>query len=1547
MKNREAVLQKTRLSGFLRHSIDHDRRYRLDLTISIRSVAIMKTSRKLLSLLLIMLLIFSMMPSQAVAAAAEEAVSSAAETEQQAVSEQAGEVKAETDDTSPGKGSGESVEQPEKGAESQSAPEQGQNKRSSGGQQKASPSNSDDEKSENSAGKKKQSAVVPRSSLQLRADELPSGTVSGDWIWKVTGEEGNYTLTFEYTGTAATPPTFAVPANFVANISTQLGDLNSQIKTVVVAEGCTAIKTRAFHNLKGLEEVEIGSTVQTIGTVAFGDNNSSNAGIRDTKLKKVTFKTGSNGKSSLQKIEAGAFTGCSALSSVNLEDTQLQFIGYEAFRSCALEEVNIPDSIAKSTTSYNSSNSNYQIAGYAFADNSKLKSVSMPAFFYIPYSAGVYIFSNCTALEDVVFREVEGAIVRNYYSSALPDAIFRGDTNLKVVDLSAWTESTRATTFSLSYGLFESSATNSTVKLTNLEKIILPEKDITIGNNTFYNKTGIKNWDQLENHEYITSIGDRAFYGTRLESCDMSNMTKLTTIGMEAFKNCEDMTKLVIPENVTTIGSAAFKNCDNLETVRIEAKQLTSVSNSNLFHGDDNLKTVTISDKTKKINGNVLAAIPADADTFFEGENVIEITKATAKGGAKPLKDLNGTFYVDPQGVLYKLSDDGKASLAYVPPGIETYTVPETITTPDGTEYTVNGINAYALSLADDLTAITFAKPENIYLKSSAFTGWSTATDNMGKTVNGEESITDVDAWRKVSNLCDFPIGNVEGELVQTIQDTYINSDGKQTLKVVVAVNDKQPEEDKTYDYLTGQIATYTIAISNDDNVTLDKVVRIYFSYSEDGYKMGSFYEGDYNIKNPSPGTIYPMKVVQTDNPNVYYYEITGILPGETLAFTNDIHYPVKETGGGEVKIWTHTISKELAQETEGQVINPKDYMELDWLTSPIVFDYNKTNTTYYDTTVSKGRTPIIMTNSDGEAYVTALAYRLKETNQSGSSSTTEGLDFIRWVNYHDEITLPEELYWRPEVIEALQAGKWSVEDVSSQYSDNGTNTMTQKAITVNANGKKYYLAYLGKRGGYDYTYIDNLKVKVGDDGKTLRLTWKVSNTSLSGASATNEYAAQDFYLRFGDGVIMADLDKLNELLDNNPDKTLPELLKIHNETDEIRHYSYSPNQTAESSADNPVDANYDVLINKKFQQLDDSSRPNRNGGTDEFFNITINNTGILNLTDWGAASVVDGVKKYDGHLIEDTINRYLFIEPQNIEKMLNQVVSLGTGANAQNVNIGDWLTITITKGSLYNNNDGDPNEYPVVDGTDQNNKYTANSNSNISHANDNGLRVNEGAIFVITKNTDGQIIVTLSGDTTAENNKTYTIGAGGDYSSIKALFTAIGYMPTSNTIYKADYKLRPNEQFILKPGQKLVVPILTTIKTTPMLLTSDSESYYPSVYMSLDNSATVRLRVGKEDRNKTYKTKYVHDWYRELYLYKYGYMNNSQITSNSTSVKDGTVIDSTLYAYNTSGKAYDHMNMSDYMIGAQVALAPVAQNPGLTAPDGSELDTYTADGIS
>lgn len=66
----------------------------------------------------------------------------------------------------------------------------------------------------------------------------------------------------------------------------------------------------------------------------------------------------------------------------------------------------------------------------------------------------------------------------------------------------------------------------------------------------------------------LLSIGERAFAGafsgSEMDHLDLSAAAALRTIGKEAFKACNTLTKLSLPVNLTEIGEGAFSECYNL-----------------------------------------------------------------------------------------------------------------------------------------------------------------------------------------------------------------------------------------------------------------------------------------------------------------------------------------------------------------------------------------------------------------------------------------------------------------------------------------------------------------------------------------------------------------------------------------------------------------------------------------------------------------------------------------------------------------------------------------------------------------------------------------------------------------------------------------------------------------------------------------------------------------------------------------------------------------------------------------------------------------------
>ena len=86
----------------------------------------------------------------------------------------------------------------------------------------------------------------------------------------------------------------------------------------------------------------------------------------------------------------------------------------------------------------------------------------------------------------------------------------------------------------------------------------------TLGTGAFSGMIGMTGTVVLP--ESITEIPESAFSNTGITDVDFSHVT---SIGKQAFSNCEGITKLNVSDSVTTIGEKAFQGCKNLVSVQI------------------------------------------------------------------------------------------------------------------------------------------------------------------------------------------------------------------------------------------------------------------------------------------------------------------------------------------------------------------------------------------------------------------------------------------------------------------------------------------------------------------------------------------------------------------------------------------------------------------------------------------------------------------------------------------------------------------------------------------------------------------------------------------------------------------------------------------------------------------------------------------------------------------------------------------------------------------------------------------------------------------
>ena len=98
--------------------------------------------------------------------------------------------------------------------------------------------------------------------------------------------------------------------------------------------------------------------------------------------------------------------------------------------------------------------------------------------------------------------------------------------------------------------------------------------------------------------EGVTSIGDWAFDEcTRLNSITIPD--SVTSIGDWAFYCCEDLTSIIIPDSVTSIGEGAFSRCSALTTIEVGAGNVNYTDvDGILFNTDKTLLHTYPADKT-------------------------------------------------------------------------------------------------------------------------------------------------------------------------------------------------------------------------------------------------------------------------------------------------------------------------------------------------------------------------------------------------------------------------------------------------------------------------------------------------------------------------------------------------------------------------------------------------------------------------------------------------------------------------------------------------------------------------------------------------------------------------------------------------------------------------------------------------------------------------------------------------------------------------------------------------------------------------------------
>ena len=361
------------------------------------------------------------------------------------------------------------------------------------------------------------------------------------------------------TNTATTSlTTIDLSATQVTSLPTSLFQGCTSLSNVKLPSGLTQIGATAFQYTTSLKTIEIPSSVNSIGDSAFGSGNPAQASgltALDLSQTKITSVSGNMVRncagltevklpSTVTQIDGNAFDGTTSLKTIEIP-TGVTSIGNSAFANSGITALDLSKTAL--TT----------IGNGAFANTTNLTSLMVP---------------NTLANLSSADNTTSGNTISTY------NATFYGS-GLTALDLSQ----TKITTIN-------NSTFNGAASLTEVK---LPSTVITIGQNAFKDTTALKTLTQEKPTpseptppastraagtnqlaSTLKKIDTRAFYGTGLESIDLSETGILgtgetTALGNSAFENAASLSSVTLPKILTTIPAASFAGTVKLTSIKI------------------------------------------------------------------------------------------------------------------------------------------------------------------------------------------------------------------------------------------------------------------------------------------------------------------------------------------------------------------------------------------------------------------------------------------------------------------------------------------------------------------------------------------------------------------------------------------------------------------------------------------------------------------------------------------------------------------------------------------------------------------------------------------------------------------------------------------------------------------------------------------------------------------------------------------------------------------------------------------------------------------
>ena len=427
--------------------------------------------------------------------------------------------------------------------------------------------------------------------------------INNDWIITYTSTDGNIVTPYA---------TDVFGANIVSNT------YENGVGTITFDGPVTSIGEEAFRQCSSIASITIPKSVTSIGQFAFGFCSS---------LTSITIPE------NVTSIVRGTFQGCSSIVSIVVDNNNTM---YDSRNDCnaiietatnvlvtGCKNTIIPNGITtidrwafasnKSLASITIPNTVMTIADHAFHSCSSLPFISIPnsvtsigvqAFyncslfssFTIPKSVttiGKMAFKDCTSLDTIYVEATTPPTLGENVLGYSPVFTSSPLCYLPCGTLSAY----EASDWASQVGSFmEDCVEGQQIYYTSTDGNIVTPNDVNvfganIVSNTYENGVGTITFDGP-----VTSIGNDAFY-----DCDglisITIPNSVTSIGGFAFGACSSITSITIPNSVVSIKNSAFAYCRSLISISIPSS-VTSIG-ERICEGCSSLISIVVEESNK------------------------------------------------------------------------------------------------------------------------------------------------------------------------------------------------------------------------------------------------------------------------------------------------------------------------------------------------------------------------------------------------------------------------------------------------------------------------------------------------------------------------------------------------------------------------------------------------------------------------------------------------------------------------------------------------------------------------------------------------------------------------------------------------------------------------------------------------------------------------------------------------------------------------------------------------------------------------------------